>query len=237
MLYYPCVSIKRVLLLSLLVMDNHIANEGSYVGSSLVPSVNSQNRNDHVANEDNFVDSSLVPVVSSQNGNGHVANGGGFVSQSLVRVANMQDVGNRVANGGSSVNDRVARVAYLEHGGHHVANGGGSISDRLARVANSQDRARQFYLFFEHYRFVLLNAQRDDRRHITRERVLLHQLQAYLAELQGSGDSVLMTRTVALINALIAMVEQRMRAYGRNVADAGRMTGLLMDYFGDVMHL
>ncbi|PWA60947.1 hypothetical protein CTI12_AA377970 [Artemisia annua] len=120
---------------------------------------------------------------------------------------------------------------------NHVANGHASISDRLARVANSQDRGRQFYLFFERYRFILLNGQRDDRRHITRDRVLLQQLQAFLRELEGSHESVLTNRSLALLHALIAIVEQRICAYGRNVADVGRMASLVMDYLADVMHM
>ena len=86
----------------------------------------------------------------------------------------------------------------------------------------------QFNLFFERYRFILLNGQRDDRRHISRDRMLLQQLQAYVMELQGSSNSVLMSRTIALIHALIVVVEQRIRACGRNIADA---------YLGDVMHM
>ncbi|PWA94503.1 hypothetical protein CTI12_AA060260 [Artemisia annua] len=120
---------------------------------------------------------------------------------------------------------------------NHLANGSTSISDRLARVANSQDRGRQFFLFFERYRFILLSGQRDDRRHIDREKVLLQQLQAFLRELEGPQESVLMNRTLALLRALIAIVEQRIRAYGRNVADAGCIAGLIMDYLGDVMHM
>ncbi|PWA86434.1 hypothetical protein CTI12_AA062980 [Artemisia annua] len=106
----------------------------------------------------------------------------------------------------------------------------------LAQVANSQDRGRQFYLFFKRYRFILLNGQRDDRRHITRDRVLLQQLQAFLRELEGLPDSVLMSRSLALLRALIAIVE-RIHAYARNVADAGRMASIVMDYLADVMHM
>ena len=112
-----------------------------------------------------------------------------------------------------------------------------SISARLARVANTQDRGRQFYLFFERYRFILLNGQRDDRRHINRERVLLQQLEAFLSKVEGLHNSVLINRTLALLRALIAIVELRIRAYSRNVADAGRMASLLMDYLADVTHM
>ncbi|PWA61430.1 hypothetical protein CTI12_AA168150 [Artemisia annua] len=132
---------------------------------------------------------------------------------------------NHMGNGNTSITDRL------------VGNGNTSISDRLARIANSQDRGRQFYLFFERHRFILLSGQRDDRRHINRERMSLQQLQAFLRELEGSEDSVLMTRTLAMLRAVIAIVEQRIRAYGHNVADAGRIAGLLMDYLGDVMHM
>ncbi|PWA71657.1 hypothetical protein CTI12_AA276260 [Artemisia annua] len=133
------------------------------------------------------------------------------------------------------VNGVVNQVANGNH--NHVANSNLSISDRLARVANSQDRGRQFYLFFERYRFILLNGQRDDRRHITRDRVLLQQLQVFHRELEGLPDSVLISRSLALLRALIATVEQRIRAYSQNVADASRMASLLMDYLGDVMRL
>ena len=112
-----------------------------------------------------------------------------------------------------------------------------SISARLARVANTQDRGRQFYLFFERYRFILLNGQRDDRRHINRERVLLQQLEAFLSEVEWLQNLVLINRTLALLRALIAIVELRICAYSRNVADAGRMASLLMDYLADVTHM
>ncbi|PWA52064.1 hypothetical protein CTI12_AA356990 [Artemisia annua] len=117
---------------------------------------------------------------------------------------------------------------------NHVGNGNTSISDRLAHIVNSQDRGKQFYLFFKRHRFILLSGQRDDRRHINRERLSLQQLQAFLRELE---DSVLMSRTLAMLRAVIAIVEQRIRACGRNVADAGRIAALLMDYLGDVMHM
>ncbi|PWA97531.1 hypothetical protein CTI12_AA013940 [Artemisia annua] len=133
------------------------------------------------------------------------------------------------------VNGSVISVA--NGNGNHVGNAARSISDRLARVANSTDRARHFYLFFERYRFILLNGQRDDRRHITRDRVLLQQLRTFLMEIEGFPDSVLMSRSLALLRALIAVVEQRIRAYARNVADASRMSSLVMDYLADVMHM
>ncbi|PWA42866.1 hypothetical protein CTI12_AA456520 [Artemisia annua] len=123
---------------------------------------------------------------------------------------------------------------------NHVANGDAHISHRLVRVANSQ-------LTMENQvangdgpisdRFIHLNGLRDDRRHMSRERVLLQQLQAFHRELQGLQESVLMTRTLALINALTAIVEQRIHAYGRLAADTGRIAGLVMDYLGDVMHI
>ena len=112
-----------------------------------------------------------------------------------------------------------------------------SISDRLARAANSQDRGRQLYLFFERYRFLLLNGQRDDRRHITRERVLLEQLHVFRIELEQLPESVLINRTLSLLRALIAIVELRIRAYSRNVSDASRMASCLMDYLADVMRI
>ncbi|PWA70553.1 hypothetical protein CTI12_AA287660 [Artemisia annua] len=80
------------------------------------------------------------------------------------------------------------------------------------------------------------NGQRDDRRHINRERLSLQQLQAFLRELEGSEDSVLMSRTLAMLRAVIAIVEQRIRAYGRNVADAGRIAAFLMDYLCDACY-
>ncbi|PWA57818.1 hypothetical protein CTI12_AA405690 [Artemisia annua] len=120
---------------------------------------------------------------------------------------------------------------------NNVVNGNASISDRLARVANSQDRGRQFYLFFERYRFINLSHLRDDRRHMTRETVLLQQLQAFLRELEGEEVSVLMSRTLALLRAMIAVQEHRVRTYGRNANDARRIVALLMDYLGDVMHM
>ncbi|PWA65234.1 hypothetical protein CTI12_AA337320 [Artemisia annua] len=149
---------------------------------------------------------------------------------------------NRVANAGVSIGD----TGYASNGivpripngnANRVANGNLSISDRLARAANSQDKGRQFYLFFERYRFILLNGQRDDRRHITHDRVLLQQLQVFLREIEGLPDSVLISRSLALFRALIAIVEQRIRAYARNVAEASRMASLVMDYLGDVMRM
>ena len=120
---------------------------------------------------------------------------------------------------------------------NHIGSGGTPISDRLARVANTQDRGRPFFLFFERCRFIILSLQRDDRRRVSRERALLQQLQAFLRELEGLQGTVLMTRTVALLRALIAIMEQRLRFYARNIADAGRIAGLVMDYMGDVMHM
>ncbi|PWA79728.1 hypothetical protein CTI12_AA203030 [Artemisia annua] len=157
---------------------------------------------------------------------------------------------NHISNGSvnhvASTNVSISDTPYASDGTvTHVANGNVnpvandnlSISDRLARVANSQDRGRQFYLFFERYRFILLNGQRDDRRHISRDRVLLQQLRAFLMELEGLPDSVLMSRSLVLLRALIAVVEQRIHAYARNVADASRMSLLVMDYLADVMHM
>ncbi|PWA70271.1 hypothetical protein CTI12_AA291190 [Artemisia annua] len=120
---------------------------------------------------------------------------------------------------------------------NHTMNGHVSITARLARLANSDDRGRQFFLFFERFRFIYLTDQRDDRRRITRERAFLQQLQSFVRELEGVQDSVLISRTLALLRALVAVQEQRIRAYGRSVIDAGRVAGLLMDYLGDVMHL
>ena len=57
------------------------------------------------------------------------------------------------------------------------------------------------------------------------------------SELQGVLYSVLMSRSLTLLRALIAVVEQRIRAYGRNVADASRMASLVMDYLADGMRL
>ncbi|PWA97445.1 hypothetical protein CTI12_AA029350 [Artemisia annua] len=145
---------------------------------------------------------------------------------------------NNVANGDAHVSHRLAGVTNSQITiENHVANGDGSITDRLARVANSQDRGRQFYLFFERYRFILLNGQRDDRRHMGCERVLLQQLQAFRRELQGLPESVLMSRTSALVDVVIAIVEQRIHSYGRLAADTGRIARLVMDYLGDVMHI
>lgn len=120
---------------------------------------------------------------------------------------------------------------------NHTVNGHVSITGRLARVANSNDRGRQFYLFFERFRFIFLNHQRDDRRRITRETVLLQQLRSFVRELEAVEGSVLISRTLALLRALVAVEEQRIRASGRSVVDAGRVAGLLMDYLGNVMHL
>ncbi|PWA97315.1 general regulatory factor 9 [Artemisia annua] len=173
---------------------------------------------------------------ASNNGNvagvvSHVSNGDQLVNG---------DRGNGSHNNGISSQSDAAHgegnaVALVSHEGsvNHPANGNTPISDRLARVANTQDRGRQFYLFFERYRFILLNGQRCDRRHVTRERVLLLQLQAFLREVEGLPDSVLVNRSLALLRALIAIVEQRIRAYSRNIGDASRMASLIMDYLAD----
>ncbi|PWA43727.1 hypothetical protein CTI12_AA533060 [Artemisia annua] len=177
----------------------------------------------HISNGD-------VSDVGSRNANRLVSGGVSIGEAPYASDAVVTDVGNgdvnRTANGNLS-NGSVTRLG----------NGNLSISDRLARAANSQDRGRQFYLFFERYRFILLNGQRDDRRHITRDRVLLQQLQVFLVEIEGLPDSVLVSRSLALLRALIAIVEQRIRAYARNVADASRMASLVMDYLDDVMRM
>ena len=48
---------------------------------------------------------------------------------------------------------------------------------------------------------------------------------------------MLISRTLALTRALIAVVEMRIRAYSRNVVDSTRMASLLKDYLADVMHM
>ena len=42
---------------------------------------------------------------------------------------------------------------------NQFGNGCESISDRLARVGNTLDKGKQFFLFFERYRFILLNGR------------------------------------------------------------------------------
>ena len=172
-----------------------------------------------------FVSVSNRPYDRNANGNGGLAGGITHATNTAVSIGDRGSVDN-------------GRVSGMVNGNlNRIASNNASITDRLARIANSQDRGRQFYLFFERYRFILLNGQRDDRRHITRERVLLEQLNAFYGELLSAPDSVLVTRSVALIRALIAIVEQRIRAYSRNVSDANRMATLVMDYLADVMRL
>lgn len=141
--------------------------------------------------------------------------------------ASITDVTNHTVNGHVSITDM----------NNQTVNGHVSITGRLAHVANSNDRGSQFYLFFERFRFIFLNHQLDDRRRITRETVLLQQLHSFVRELEAVEGSVLISRTLALLRALVAIEEQRIRASGRSVVDVGRVAGLHMDYLGDVMHL
>ncbi|PWA89285.1 hypothetical protein CTI12_AA034630 [Artemisia annua] len=65
---------------------------------------------------------------------------------------------NHVANGDAHISHRLVRVGNAQVTmENQVVNGEGPISDRLARAANSQDRGRQFYLFFERYSWISLN--------------------------------------------------------------------------------
>ncbi|PWA39198.1 Chaperonin Cpn60/TCP-1 [Artemisia annua] len=187
------------------------------------------------------------------NGNGSFGDGAnGSITRVVNNVLAISDrpyvrigVASHVANG--SATDAGNRGMYISYGTYgsngagndganvsvtQVANTAVSISERRY-VSNGADRGRQLYLFFERYRFILLNGQRDDRRHITRDRVLLQQLHLFHRELEGLPNSVLNSRSLSLLRALIATVEQRIRAYSRNVSDASRMASLLMDYLAD----
>ena len=167
----------------------------------------------------------------------NIVNGGVRQTSSVVihEVVNgsLSDITNgRVSNASNTaVND-----ATSVHAGH-VAYSSVSANGRLARVADTVDRGRRFYLYFERYRFALLSGQRDDRRHMNRERVLLEQLQSVARELEGLPNSVLVSRSLALARALIAVIEQRIRVYARNHSDATRMASLLVDYLADVTHI
>ena len=218
-------------------MDNHSGNVGTPI-SGRQGGASNMNGGSPISGRHGSAGNmnSGSPISGRQGGAGNM-NGGIPVSDRHDGAGNM--------NGGSPISGRQGGAGNMNggipisgrHGGAGNRNGATPISDRLARVANTQDRGRQFFLFFERYRFILLSGQRDDRREINRERVLLQQLQAFLGELEGVQESVLLNRSLALLRAIIAVLEQRIRTYSRNVADAGRIASLVMDYLGDVMHM
>ncbi|PWA88112.1 hypothetical protein CTI12_AA109570 [Artemisia annua] len=178
-------------------------------------------------------------VVNGVRGNDSVADGvsnvGQLVNGDRSNGGLTNDVGSQ-SDGAGGEGNAVALIGH-ERSVNHPAVGNMPISARLARVSNTLDRSRHFYLFFERYRFILLNGQRCDRRHANRERVLVLQLQAFLREVQSYPESVLVSRSLALLRALIAIVELRIRAYSRNITDASRMASLIMDYLADVTHM
>ncbi|PWA59296.1 B3 domain-containing protein [Artemisia annua] len=143
-------------------------------------------------------------------------NGDGLVFVDAVMPYAGTGVANHDANGSAT---HAGNGGMLTSYGTYGSNGAGNHAPNVGvtRVANT-------VVSISERRYVSNGAvnHRDDRRHITCDRVLLQQLHLFHRELEGLPDSLLISRSLSLLRALIATVEQRIRAYSRNVGDMKR---------------